>query len=82
MAHDGGIPIDQAKRSLDQPIVEILKIPLGVVLLHVFLHHVVQMRLSLWSDLDQALRLDRTNEELRVGIQIETSRGKLHDLDA
>ena len=82
MTHDGGIHVDHAMPFLDQPVVESLMIPLDVVMLGVFPHSMAEMLLSQWDDLGQALGLDGTNKSLRVGIQIWTSRGKLHRFDA
>lgn len=81
LAHDSGTHVDHARRFLDQLIVEPLMIPLDVVVLCVLLHRVAQVLLSQWNDLVQTLRLDRTHEARRVGIQIRASRGKFHGLD-
>jgi hypothetical protein len=82
MALDFGIHIDCTTPSLDQPIIESLMIPLEVIVLGVFLHSVAQMLLSQRDDPGQALRLDGAYESLGVGVQIWTSRGKLHRFDA
>jgi len=55
---NSGIHIDCAVSFLDQPIVEPLVLPLGVVTLRVLLHGVAQMLLSQRDDLGQILGLD------------------------
>ena len=63
---------------VDQPIVDSLMVALDVVVLRVLLHGVAQMPLSQRDDLGQTLGFDGTDESLRVGVQIWTSRRKLH----
>ena len=81
MALNSGIHIDHAVLFLDQPIVESLMIPLGVIVLRVFLHRVPQMPLAQRDDLGKTLGFDRTNESLRMRVQVWASRGKHHWFD-
>jgi hypothetical protein len=82
MAPNRRIHINRAIPFLDQPILESPMIPLDMIMLCVLLHSVAQMPLSQRNDVGQTLGLDRPNESLRIGIQVWTSRWKLHCFDA
>jgi len=56
--------------ALDQPIVQSLMCPLGVVVLDVLLDRSTKMPFADWHDAIQALGFDREHESLGEGVQI------------
>ena len=70
----------RASPIVDQLVIDSLMVALDVVVLRVLLHGVAKMPLAQWDDLRQTLGLHRTDESLRMGIQIGAPCGKLHGL--
>jgi hypothetical protein len=73
---------DHVTAIVDQSIIESLVAPLDVIMLRALPHHVAQVFPSQRDALGQTPGLDRADESLRIGIQIQTSSGHFPGLDA